>query len=125
MHELSIASELLRLVEERLERRGARALRRVRVAIGELSSVDPRLLRYAWEGVVAGSPHERAELVIEWHPARQSCALCGSIIERQPGTWMRVCPDCGLPLRVEGGDELDLVGIEADEGRTQPREVRT
>lgn len=124
MHELSIATELLRLVEERLERRGARALARVRVAIGELSSVDPQLLRHAWEGVVAGSPHARAELVIEWHPARQSCALCGSIVERQPGTWMRVCPGCGLPLRVEGGDELDLLGIEAEQIHARESESR-
>ncbi len=123
MHELSIATELLRLCEERLERRGARALSRVRVAVGELSSVDPRLLRYAWEGLVAGTPHERAVLDIEWHAAAQSCALCGEVIERQPGTWMRVCPGCGLALRVEGGDELDLLGIESDDSKTHAHEV--
>lgn len=115
MHELSIATELLALCEERLERRGGRALALVRIAVGELSSVDPKLLRYAWEGLVAGGPHEHARIEIDWHPAVQHCALCGAVNERQPGSWMRLCPSCGLPLRIEGGDELDLLGIEADE----------
>ena len=33
------------------------------------------------------------------------------IRERQPGTWLRLCPRCEGPLRVEGGDVLDVVAI--------------
>ena len=31
---------------------------------------------------------------------------------------MRLCADCGLPLQVTGGDELDIIDLsfEADEG---------
>jgi hydrogenase nickel insertion protein HypA len=123
VHELSIATELLRVCEERLRARGGAALARVRVAVGELSSVDPSLLAYAWEGVVAGGPHERAALDVEWRPAVQSCAACGVVAERQPGSWLRLCPTCGAPLAIAGGDELDLLSIEAAVPTAATREV--
>ncbi|MCC6409324.1 MAG: hydrogenase maturation nickel metallochaperone HypA [Planctomycetes bacterium] len=110
MHELSIVEGLLKLVlADRAERGPSdRAVRAVRVAIGELASVEPTQLAHAWQSVAS----EHGELVVEWCRARQVCATCGEVPERQPGSWLRLCPACGDPLRVEGGDELDLVEIE-------------
>lgn len=112
MHELSIATELLRLCEKELEERPGDSLQAVRIAVGDLSSVEPELLRFAWQGLLEGGMHEGARLEIDWRPARQTCAGCGEIAERQPGSWLRLCPTCGCPLRVEGGDELDLLGVD-------------
>ena len=112
MHELSIAQELLRLCEERLPPR--QRLCTVRIAVGELASVEPDQLQFAWEAVVAGTAHAAAGLVIQWCPARQTCEGCGDVAERQPGTWLRQCPHCGRPLAVHGGNELDLLSIGTD-----------
>ena len=54
---------------------------------------------------------EGAQLEVRWCPTRQVCRACGEVAERQPGTWMRLCPRCSLPLDLEGGRELDLVRV--------------
>ncbi len=109
MHELSVATELMAIATARLDP-GA-ALGAVRIAVGELSSIDPALLRFAWEAVIAGTPHAGCTLDIEWHVAVQLCPGCGTIAERQPGSWLRLCPHCAGPLLIEGGDELDLLDV--------------
>lgn len=112
MHELSIAQELIRLCELRVP--AGRRLTTVRIAVGELASVEPEQLEFAWQAVVAGTAHAAAGLVIQWCPARQTCGRCGEVAERQPGTWLRQCPHCAEPLAVHGGNELDLLAIETE-----------
>ncbi len=111
MHELSLATEIHRAARAAVEARGAGRLDVVQVVVGELSAVEPDLLAYAWEAVVAGSRDAGARIEIEWRPARQVCAACGVAAEREAGTWLRTCLRCGQPLRLEGGDELDLVRL--------------
>jgi len=111
MHELSIAMEIHRSGREELVRRGGGRLLEVRVAIGELSAVEPDLLEFAWQAVIAGGPDADARLLVDWHPVRQHCADCGDVAERQPGSWLRLCPICSAPLQLEGGRELDLVSL--------------
>lgn len=112
MHELSIATAIHRSCREELARRGEGRLIAVRVAIGELSAVEPELLSFAWEAVTAGGPDAGARLEVEWHAVRQCCPECGDVAERQPGSWLRLCPRCSEPLRLEGGRELDLVSLD-------------
>lgn len=109
MHELSIAESLFELCRERLP--AGHRLATVQIDVGELSSVEPELLRFAWQAVVAGSVHAAATLAITWHRAEQLCPRCGEIAERQAGSWLRFCPRCLDPLSVRGGDQLDLVAI--------------
>jgi hydrogenase nickel incorporation protein HypA/HybF len=108
---MGIALEVYRTCRETVEAHGGGRLRQVRVAVGELSAVEPELLVYAWEAVVEGGADAGAELVIEWHPAVQHCAACGETKDRATGSWMRLCPDCGMPLEVSGGSELDIVDL--------------
>ena len=111
VHELGIAAEVHRLSRKQLDGVEGARIESVIVAVGELSAVEPELLRYAWEAVVAGTPDEGAACEVEWHAAQQWCDGCGAIAERAPGSWLRLCPRCGRPLRIEGGDQLDLVRV--------------
>ncbi|MCS7183481.1 MAG: hydrogenase maturation nickel metallochaperone HypA [Thermoanaerobaculum sp.] len=111
MHETGIALEILRMSERIVQQQGGGRILRARVAVGELSAVEPDLLRYAWEAVVAGTPAEGARLEVEFFPARQRCPQCGPV-ERRPGSWVPLCLGCGAPLTVEGGAELDLLQVE-------------
>lgn len=104
--------EVYRMSREAADARGDGRLVSVRVAVGELSAVEPDLLSFAWDAVTAGGPDAGSRLVIERHDARQICGACGEVAERAAGSWLRLCPRCDLPLRVEGGDELDLLQIE-------------
>lgn len=81
------------------------------MAVGELSSVEPPLLEFAWTAVVADGPDREARLDIEWRSARQFCPRCEREKPRKSGSWSVYCPDCGAALRVEGGYELDLLEI--------------
>lgn len=111
MHETGIALEILRTSEKLLAQHGGGRLVRVRVAVGELSAVEPELLRYAWEAVVPQTAAEGAELEVVFCPAKQRCPQCGPVT-RQPGIWLPLCLTCGSPLVVEGGRELDLLQVE-------------
>jgi hydrogenase nickel incorporation protein HypA/HybF len=109
MHELGIATEVHRLCRARLARLGAVRLERVTLRVGELAAVETDLLRYAWEAAVAGGPDAAAVLEVEWCPARQVCDACGTAMARAAHAWIPSCPRCGGPLRIEGGQELDLL----------------
>ncbi|MCK6448280.1 MAG: hydrogenase maturation nickel metallochaperone HypA [Planctomycetes bacterium] len=110
MHELSLVQALSALVDAECAERGARA-KAVRIAVGELASVEPSLLVLAWEDAAP----QHGTLTVDFCAARQTCATCGDVADRQPGSWLRLCPTCGSPLRVSGGDELELVEIDFEE----------
>ena len=110
MHELSLAQDVLRMCAAQLGGEPGR-IERVRIAVGELSAVDPDLLRFAWEAVTNGGRHEGAALEVDWRPALQRCDACGEEPERATGSWLRHCPRCGGALRVEGGQELDVLEL--------------
>lgn len=112
MHELGVAAEIYRSARQAAAACPPGRLEVVRVAIGDRSTVEPELLRSAWEAVISGGPDQGARLDVEWHTSRQFCGRCGEQKPRGPGSWLCLCPDCGSVLQVEGGDELDLLQIE-------------
>jgi len=111
VHELSIAHEILRTCRHAVAGHGPGRLETVRVAVGELSAVEPDLLCFAWEALTAEGPDAGSRLDVEWRPARQHCPTCDADKPRSAGTWLRVCPDCGAVLEVDGGDELDVLQL--------------
>jgi hydrogenase nickel incorporation protein HypA/HybF len=116
---MGIAIEIYRTCREAVRDHGEGRLRHVRIAVGELSAVEPDLLTFGWEAVIADTADEGAVLEIDFCRADQRCPSCGEAKDRSEGSWMRICPDCGAPLEIRGGDELDVleVSFEAnDEG---------
>jgi hydrogenase nickel incorporation protein HypA/HybF len=122
LHEMGIAMNVYDSSRREMEKHapGGR-LYRVRVAVGELSAIEPELLRFAWQAVVEDRD-AGCELDIEWRPARQYCPQCDQMKSRPEGGWLILCPDCEHALRVEGGYELDLLQVtfEADESSGGP-----
>ena len=115
MHEIGIAVEILHgALKATEEREGSAPVRllRVRVAVGELSSMDPAALKHAWQSVVSGSLHEHAELEVVWCPVYRMCPSCNAVKEELDCATPNLCPDCHGPLAVEGGRELDLETVE-------------
>lgn len=113
---MGIAIEVYRACRETIEEHGGGVLKGARLAVGELSAVEPELLVYAWEAVVFDTTDAGAELEVVWCPADQTCASCGEVKERVEGSWLKLCPDCGLPLQVSGGDELDVLDLSFEAG---------
>jgi hydrogenase nickel incorporation protein HypA/HybF len=111
LHELSIAQEIYRASRAAVAGHGPGRLETVMVAVGELSAVEPDLLVFAWQALTQGGPDAASALKVEWRPARQFCAGCNADQPRSPGSWLRLCPQCGMPLAVSGGDELDVLQV--------------
>lgn len=122
MHEMGVAVEVLRIARAAVADRGPGRVTAVRLAVGDLAAVEPELLAYAWEAVVAGSPEEGSTLEIDWRRARQVCGACGDVPGRAPGTWLRLCPRCGGILTVTGGDDLDVLSVAFEEDEPEAAE---
>ena len=115
MHEMGLAIEIRRIAREAVASRGPGRIEIVRIAVGELSAVEPDLLEFAWEAAVAGTEDAASKLAVDFRPARQTCPACGEIAGRAPGSWLRLCPRCGDPLAVSGGDDLDVLRVVFEE----------
>jgi hydrogenase nickel incorporation protein HypA/HybF len=123
MHELGLAHDVLRACAAEVP--AAARLTRVRLAVGDLAAVEPELLRFGWQAVTEGGPHAGSALEIEWRPARQVCEACGEVPERAAGSWLRLCPHCERPLRIEGGQELDVLDLTYETADDAPGEGTT
>ena len=111
MHEYSIVQALLEQVEKEAGARGAVAVRRLAVSIGELSGVEADLIASAYEVARSQSVCDGAELEIRRVAARWACPSCSRGIAR--GEVLR-CPSCGVPAELAGGDEIVLDRIEME-----------
>jgi hydrogenase nickel incorporation protein HypA/HybF len=111
MHEYSIALALMERIDAEADTRRALSVHRVRVRIGELSGIEPELLRSAFEIVRERTRCQSAVLDIAEIPAAWICSGCGRPIE--PGALLQ-CPACGAPARLAAGDEIVLDQLEME-----------
>ena len=112
MHEYSLVESLVSRVEQEARKRGALAVHRLSVRVGELSGVDPELFRTAYETFRAGTICANAPLALTSVVATWSCPRCAKPIAR--GAVLR-CRDCDVPARLDdGGDALTLDAIELE-----------
>lgn len=111
MHEFSVASSLLHLVEGHARAHAATRVVRVHVRIGEQSGVEPELLRSAWELVSERSPAAGAELSLHAVPVRWECRTCAALLAPEAGLH---CPACGGPASLASGLELFLDRVELE-----------
>lgn len=111
MHEYSLVQSLLERVEREAACRGATAVHRLRLQIGEMSGVETSLLRTAYETFTDRSICAGAELEIVPVAVRWGCPACGT--ERGPRDALR-CAGCGGPVRLLAGDEIVLERIEME-----------
>jgi hydrogenase nickel incorporation protein HypA/HybF len=111
MHELSIASAVLDVVERHAE---GRPVSRVELKVGHLRQVVPQALEFAWQLVAEGTVADGAELAMEEVPATVRCARCGA--ESTLTAFPARCAACGsLDTDVTGGDELLVDALELQE----------
>ncbi|MER5750324.1 hydrogenase maturation nickel metallochaperone HypA [Streptomyces sp. NPDC002088] len=119
MHEMSIALAVIDQVERAAQQAGdVKAVRSVRLQVGELAGVVPDSLSFCFELACAGTLLEGAELVTDAVPGRARCAPCAH--EWAVGMPPRLsCPECGgTSTDLLAGRELQIVSVHWDEGRT-------
>jgi len=120
MHELSIAQEILALVQRHIPETQAPLVRAVRVRIGALAGVVPDSLEFCFSAVVAGTAWERAALVMIHVPAEACCVSCAAVFPTEaPGAG---CPACGSPqVRMVHGQELHVDAVDLADDDSEAR----
>jgi len=120
MHELSIAATIMEDVLGFIEEREIARVVRVKLAIGELTCIQPEQLKFCYESVTRETPLAGSELEIEAVPARVTCGHCG--YEGAPRYWMDSladlpvptlqCPGCGKSAEAAQGHECAIKTIQ-------------
>ncbi|MBN1256140.1 MAG: hydrogenase maturation nickel metallochaperone HypA [Planctomycetes bacterium] len=112
MHEFSIASDMLKIVEDQLG--GKQALISATVTIGPLSGVNPESLRFCFTELAEMEGFGRPELAVNEVPARIQCRACGQ--EYETRDLFELCPRCGeLDRIILSGEEFTLDKVEIEE----------
>lgn len=111
MHELSVAQNIVEIIQEHVPSDGLRRVKNVSLKIGELAGVVPDSLEFCFDAITEQTPMRNAVLVIEHVPFAVECRKCGKVLTNSVGTL--VCAGCGSDeTRIASGNELLVTAIE-------------
>jgi len=114
MHEIGIASEVIRAGQVEASRRIGARIVRIGIRIGVLSGVDRDALDFAFTALTQGTELSEVDFEIQSCPRRDRCLACKH--EFESALYSEPCPKCGsVETILAGGDELDLSYVEVEE----------
>ena len=113
MHELSIAQNIIEIVEEHAKKLHALAVSEVELDIGLVSGVIPETLEFVMDVAVKDTLLEGAKIKINVIPAKAKCLNCLKDFEIDEIYTM--CPHCGsLQFEIVRGKELKVRSIKIE-----------
>ena len=123
MHELAVAESILDIAQTEARRRSAVSIRRIKLQLGEFTTIVREALEFAFEAMRQGTIASEAVLDIEIIPTVVDCVICCAITIPEK-TLSLICSQCGFPLRIISGEELriEYIEIETEAERSQWKE---
>jgi hydrogenase nickel incorporation protein HypA/HybF len=114
MHELSLVSSILDIIEDYAAREGFERVKSLRLSCGKVSSVVPQCLQFAFEVQSKDTRAEGATLTLDILPVIIHCLNCGKDFEVDH--FEPCCPECGKAevLLTSGTEELQLLELDVD-----------
>ena len=113
MHELSIATNILKLAEDEAIKAGSHKILNIELEIGGLAGVQQDALLFGFEAVSKNSIAEGATVTINTIQAQAKCAGCNGSFPVQ--SFFESCPNCATLLHaIEQGEELRLVAVNVE-----------
>ena len=113
MHELSIATELIRCVLSAAEQHGARRVESVDVEVGPMQQIVPDALEAAFEVVSQDTIAKGAALTITVTALTGTCRACGKAFE--PNLDDFLCPQCGqADVDITAGNDIVLKSLSCE-----------
>lgn len=113
MHEMSLAENVLQIIEEAAHHQSFTRVKTVWLEIGQLACVELEALRFCFDVVMRDSIAQHARLEIIDIPGSGWCKIC---IQEVPMAMLyAVCPQCGnFGLKVLNGDALRVKELEVE-----------
>jgi hydrogenase nickel incorporation protein HypA/HybF len=111
MHELSVAQEILVIVNQYVPDPKPNSVKSVKVKIGKLSNILTDSLTFCFEAITSDTPLNGAKLEVIETPVKIICNSCNKESEIEPLVF--ACPVCGNnQIKIISGTELRVDEIE-------------
>jgi hydrogenase nickel incorporation protein HypA/HybF len=113
MHEISIAQSIIEIAEAKAREQNSCCIQTIKLRLGEFTTVVREALEFAFEIARQDTLAENARLEIERVPMVVQCVACGPVTDPVRELCL-ICPQCGLPLQIISGEELQVQYIEVE-----------
>jgi hydrogenase nickel incorporation protein HypA/HybF len=118
MHEMSVAQNIVDIVQEHMPDGTETGVRIVRLRIGKMAGIVTDSLEFCFEVITQGTPLQNAQLEIHTEPLVIRCNTCTRTSEIDEPIFL--CPECGsAEVKVESGMELHISEIELYDMQTE------
>jgi len=122
MHEISIVESILEVAEEKAREANSPSILVIKLRLGQFTAIAWEALDFAFEVARQGTLAEHARLEIEVVPMVLHCVVCDA--KTQPMIAMSlICTQCGFPLKIVSGKELQIEYIEIEEQDVTPMAI--
>jgi hydrogenase nickel incorporation protein HypA/HybF len=118
MHEFSITTSIVETILDLAKKQEAQRVLEAHLRIGKLRALSSEQVKFCYDVLAKGTPLEGSKLIIEEVNGRVRCNNCSYHEEfnSQDDTYhfgipTLVCPLCGSPMVIEGGDELIIAKV--------------
>jgi hydrogenase nickel incorporation protein HypA/HybF len=113
MHELSIATSIINISEEEVQKAGATRVLEINLEIGELAGVVIEAMEFAMDVAVRGTVLEYAKVNIITIPGRARCDDCSE--EFNVHDMFTPCPECkSFKNNIVSGKELKIESLNVE-----------
>ena len=110
MHELSVATEIIKIVQNEIAERNIERISTVKLKIGAMAGIDPEALKFSFKAASAKTSLAGAILDIDWLVVKGKCKSCGKNFEIDDLVFM--CPHCdSADITITQGEELNIAYI--------------
>ena len=114
MHELSIAQNIVEIIQQYVPESERGRVTAVRLKIGAVAGIVPESLEFSFQAITVESLLSHARLEIESIPFRIHCNACDTTTENEVG--FALCSKCGsTDTKILSGSELHITEIEIAE----------
>jgi hydrogenase nickel incorporation protein HypA/HybF len=109
MHEMSLAREMVRLVEQQCDQHGYRQVKKIHLQLGAFSCVAPEALCFAFDSMRIGR-FEDTKLKIRQVEVNGNCGVCG--YQEMLSEAYAACARCGGVMMPNNTDEMRITELE-------------
>ena len=111
MHELTVAQEIIRIIQDEQTRQNFDKVDLIRLKAGCFSCIDPHALEFAFQVVREGSCAAKARIDMTLEPVRIECRACGCSAEVDNAS--SSCPKCGSSdIVLQGDSSFEIIALE-------------